>query len=160
LLELLGMNLQHLIDKYSKKQGHYVYRLSYAGKFIIVKGKSLAGSLYFIQLGYTWFRRDIKHPGILYLHFYHHFQRHPQGRFRVKILLKSDNSYLLLKKEQQELDKHRYDKTCLNNAVEAYLPKYDEIKKVYGWIPANAALNFQKYLKSDQRKRFLLKYNK
>lgn len=141
--------LQHLIDKYQHKTNHYVYRLSYAGKYVIVKGKTLAGSLYFIELGYGWFNGAVAKKQPLYLHFYQHIKANPGGRFRVKVLISTLNQYNLLKKEQQELNKARFDPLCLNNTTEAYIPLYSDVTESYGWMERSAVLNFKKWLKRE-----------
>lgn len=154
--------LQNLIERYKPRTNHYVYRLSFAGKFIIVKGKTLSGSLYFIQLGYTWFRKEVEKEDMLYLHFYRHLKRHQgtNSRFRVKVLLSSKDDYDLLKTEQQALDAYRFDKRCLNNTTEAYIPKYNEEAEMYGWLSKGAVLNWKNYLQSEGRKALLKKDSK
>jgi len=39
----------------------------------------------------------------------------------------------------------------LNNQVEAYIPAYNEEKKMYGWIPPVAVLQFNNWLKSQRK---------
>lgn len=152
--------IQHLIDKYYHMQLPCVYRLSYGGKYVIVKGKTLAGSLFFIQKGYGWFDVVEKKDSALYGHFYTHIKETTAGRFRVRVLLKTANTYALLKREQNELDKGRYDQNCLNNNTEGYIPQYNEQTGLYGWLDKGSVLNFKNYLKSKARKVQLDSYKK
>lgn len=149
------MILQNQIDKYAKKRtiNGCVYKLTYGGKYIIVKGKTLAGSLFQVQKGYTWF--EDKMDAALYAHFYRHILKNPNKNFTVRVLLHSRNSYNLLKKEQSELDKRRFDCNMLNNSMEAYIPLYKEATATFGWIERVSVMNFQKYLRSPKRKLLL-----
>jgi len=150
--------LENLIRKFADPINHYVYKLTYAGKYIIVKGKTIDGSLYLIEKGYWWFTEKKADQSILYLHFYRHIKRHKEGRFTVKILLYTTDHFELLLREQQELDKARYDKNCLNNNIEAYVPQWNELTGKYLWMGKMAVLSFKKYLKSPQRKALLDQY--
>jgi len=156
------MILQNQIDKYLAKNAinGCVYKLSYGGKYIIVKGKTLTGSLFFIQNGFSYFNPRKAAKDTLYLHFYNHILETPNGKFRVRILLKSKNAYSLLRREQYEIDKNMYDKSFLNNTVEAYIPKINAFGDAYGWIPMHAVMNFQKYLNSKVRKDLMAKGKK
>lgn len=155
--------LDNLIKKYKYNDiDEVVYRLSYAGKFIIIKGKTLCGSLMFISNTYEFFNPKNKtYKNHLYKHLYNHYRRHPNKRFTIKILTKSSSKvshYDLLKREQMELDKHRYNKLCLNNAIEPYIPLYNISTDKYGWMDKMAVLNFKKWLSSKSRATYLKKY--
>jgi hypothetical protein len=139
--------LQNLIDEHRMKAKHVVYRLKYAGKFIIVSGKSLGGSLYFIQLGYSWFGDATKKPDTLYLHLYEHVKAHPRGRARVDIILETTDQYEYLKGAHEALNQARYDPKCLNNTVEPYIPNYNDETEMYGWLDRPAVLNYKKWAK-------------
>ena len=152
--------LQPLIDKYWNALLPAVIRVTYGGKYVIVKGKTIAGALYFIQLGYTWFRSDKPGTNNWYEHFYNHIKRNPGKRFSVRVILKTSDIAELLKKEQDELDKCRWDSDCLNNNVEAYIPKYNEETQMFGWIEKGVILGFRKHLKSKIRKDRVRAYNK
>ena len=67
---------------------------------------------------------------------------------------------MLLKNEQLYLDEGRYDPRCLNNQIEAYIPKYNENTGMYGWIPKNAVMNFNRWLGSPDRKSHADQYKK
>jgi hypothetical protein len=159
--------LETLIDKYESKkdvQG-IVYRLSYAGKYVIVKGFTLVGSLTIINNTYKQYdpknkRFEVHLYGHLFAHF---FKTEDLGRFRIKTLAKlgkKTGQYQLLKREQMELDKARYDTDCLNNNIEAYLPSYNNNTHSFGWITTSAAANFKKYMDSNERKAYLKRYAK
>lgn len=150
------------IDKYVLKNATagVVYRLTYANKYIIIKGKTLAGSLFLVDKGYSWFAPKKGENDIFYKHLYNHIRRHPGKRFRCRVLLRSKNAYSLLKREQKELDMARFDKNCLNNNVESYIPQQNPFTEDYGWIPKMSVLSFRKYLKSKVRAEVLQKYSK
>lgn len=157
--------LENLIKKYRKDDVNgVVYKLSYAGKFLIIKGKTLAGSLIIISNTYNQFNADNKRfKEHLYVHLYNHFKENEGGRFRIKTLAKLNRKtdhYQLIKREQMELDKHRYNKECLNNVIEAYIPLYNDSTGMYGWIPKSAVMNFNKWLISKQRKSYVKRYSK
>lgn len=157
--------LRYLVELRKADDVNYVvYRLSYAGKYIIIKGKTLAGSL--IIIADTLASFDPNNPrfkGHLYTHLYTHLMDNPGGRFRVKIIASAqqeEDYYQLLKSEQMELDAARFDQTCLNNQVEAYIPNYNEKTAMYGWLPRTAVMNFKKWLTSKERKDHAAQYKK
>jgi hypothetical protein len=151
--------LENLIEKHKKQDVHeVVYRLSYAGKFVIVKNKTLSGGLFFIALGYPSYINKGSVPNLsdpLYKHFYDHVIENPGKRFTVRILAKKGRKtghYELLKTEQKALDANRYNECCLNNATEAYIPLWSESKGKYGWLDKTAVMSFKRWLESNQRK--------
>ncbi len=157
--------LEYLIEKYHKKDiPEVVYRLSYSGKFIIVKGRTLCGSLIIISDTYNQYQADSKRfKGHLYRHLYDHFKANPGGKFRVKVLCKVKKDighYALLKREQMELDRYRYSPYCLNNALEAYIPLYNDLTDKYGWLDKMGVLSFKKWLNSKARAAYVKRYNK
>lgn len=147
--------LQHLADKYYGRSHHYVFRLSYGEKCLIVKGKTLSGALFLIKKGFEIYTPDRARKDMLYWKFFNHVLKTPGKRFRVRILMATHNPYRLLKREQNELDKAVYDKSILNSNKKAYIPQYRKKLQAFGWIDRAYVLNFWKYLKSDQRKRVL-----
>lgn len=156
--------LEYYISKYREKDvNQIVYQLSYAGKFVIVKGKTLAGSLIIISEGLHHYRADTANKRFenhIYKHFFQHILDN-EGRFRMKTLAKKSkktDQYDLLKKEQMELDRNRFNPLCLNNAVEAYIPNYNENTGMYGWIEKQAVMSFKRWLNSPQRKAYIKRY--
>lgn len=143
--------LQKLIDEHRMKVLHVVFKIRYAGKFLIVSGKSLGGSMYFIQLGYSWYAEGKEKTDMLYLHLYRHVKAHPRGQARVDILFDTSDQYQMLKRAQEELDKARHSSKCLNNNVEPYIPLYNDLTEEYGWMDKSAVLNFKKWLKARKR---------
>lgn len=156
----------YLINKYRNNDvAHVLYRLSYAGKFIYIKGKTLAGSLIIIADTLNSFSEgnDGRFKGHLYTHLFNHILDRPDGRFRIKIIAEAGaqgDFYLLLKQEQMLLDEARYNPACLNNQTEAYIPQYSEKTGAYGWIPKVAVMNFKKWLDSAERKGHAAQYKK
>lgn len=143
--------LQTLIDEHRNKALYVVYKLTYVGKYVIVNGKSLGGSLYFIQLGYSWYTEGKETADMLYLHFYRHVKAHPRGKAKVELIFDTSDQYQLLKRAQEEIDNARYSPRCLNNTVEPYIPKYNDLSERYGWMDTSAVLNFKKWLKARKR---------
>lgn len=159
--------LETLIEKYEEQKDvpGIVYRLSYGGKYVIVKGATLIGSLKIINNTYKQYDpNNERFSAHLYSHlFKHFFLTEDLGRFRIKTLAKLNSKigqYQLLKREQMELDKARYDTNCLNNNVEAYIPAYNNNTHSFGWINTSAVGNFKKYLESNERKAYLKRYVK
>ena len=157
--------LRYQVDKFKKEDVlHVVYRLSYAGKYIFIKGKSLAGSLIILTDTLSVYDpENIRFKGHLYSHLYSHVLKNPGGRFRIEVLCTAQEDagfYGMLKTEQMLLDEHRYSPECLNNQTEAYVPLYNEKTGMYGWIPKTAVMLFNRYLKSAKRKALLKQYKK
>lgn len=125
-----------------------VVKLRYGHVYVIVKCMRISQAMKNIENSVNAFARGgSNNPAGLYHHLLNYVAKHPDNDFKVETLLESDNAYLLLKREQEELDKGRKDPKFLNNQVTAYIPAYDEAKEAYGWIPKSAVLNFQRYLK-------------
>ena len=159
-------SLRYLVEKYRNEDVQFVvYKLSYAGKFIFIKGKTLAGSLIILTDTLNSFSEgnDDRFRGHLYTHLYNHFLDHPGGRFRVKIIAtagRDQDFYSLLKQEQMALDEFRYSADCLNNQLEAYIPQWSEKTASYGWIPKTAVMNFKRWLDSEERAAHAAQYKK
>lgn len=155
--------LDNLIKKYKNKDvNQVVYRLSYSGKFIIVKGKTLAGSLIIISNTFQQYKEDSKRfTNHLYRHLYDHFKANECGRFRIKTITKKGlkiDQYVLLKREQMELDKNRYNPKCLNNSVEIYIPQFNDSTNMYGWLERSDVMNFKRWLSSKERTAYVKRY--
>lgn len=155
--------LQHLIHKYSDNDtDQIVYRLSYAGKFIIVKGATLCGSLIIIDGTYHHYRPEKStYDKHLYKHLYDHYNAHEGGRFRVKVIARVSpklSQYQLLKREQMEIDKNRFNPACLNNATEVYIPLYNAETNMHGWLERTAVMSFKRWLGSKERRQYLKRY--
>jgi len=128
-----------------------VYKLSFEGKYVIIKAKDHSQSISVIQKSLNQFLRgsEFQHEkGNLYYHFFYFVSKKKKGEFLVECIIESDSAYELLKAEQIELDKSKKDKSCLNNATQAYIPQFKEETGMYGWIPKSAVLNFKKWLKN------------
>ncbi len=157
--------LRYQIEKFRCSDvEHVLYKLSYAGKYIYIKGKSLAGSLIILVDTLNSFNpKSERFKGHLYTHLYAHLLDSVPGKVRINIITTAadeDSFYLLLKNEQLCLDEGRYDPKCLNNQIEAYIPKYNENTGMYGWIPKNAVMNFNRWLGSADRKSHTDQYKK
>lgn len=128
-----------------------VYKLSLNDRYVIVKAKDHESSVSAIQKALNQFIRHSesqRNPGNLYFHFFSYVEKQKEGKFEVEILVESDNAYELLKMEQTELNKVSKDKKCLNNTTDAYIPQFNEITSMYGWITKQSVLNFKKWLKN------------
>ena len=126
-----------------------VVKVKYNTKYVIVKCKDSMKTLKMIENGLNAFIRGGKNnPAGFHFHMYNYVKDHPAGRFKVEYLLTTDNVYELLKREQEELDAGRDNPNMLNNQTEAYIQPYDPETDSYGWIPKNAYLNFNKWVKT------------
>jgi hypothetical protein len=148
-----------------------VYRLWYGDKYVIVKGKNLAGSVFLIQKGLAYFiagggkaseqsaagvkgegHKEGQGKNTFYFQFYTHVKTNPSLNWQVEVIIESDNGYQLLKGEQIELAAAIADKRCLNSNVEAYIPKFRAKSSMYGdWIKPAHVLCFKKFLKQPIR---------
>lgn len=127
-----------------------LYKLLFNDRFVIVKAKDHEASVKTIQKSLNQFERGSefqRNPNSLYYHFFDYICKHRNGMFYVEILLESDNIYKLLKAEQLEIEKNRNDKKFLLNAIQAYLPDFDETKGSYGWVPKGVGMAFLKWVK-------------
>jgi hypothetical protein len=133
-----------------------LYRLCYGDKYIIAKGKTLAGSIFLLEKGYAYFIAGGKDgkghnegdgKNSYYYQFYMHIWSNPGLEWRLEVLLETNNGYDLLKREQQELTAAFKDKNLLNNNLHSYIPKYRSSTKMYGWINKGHVLAFKKFLK-------------
>lgn len=131
-----------------------IARVSYNGKYIIVKCKEMFRSLKNIENAVNAFMRGgLNKPEGLYYHLLNYVKENPGHKFSAKAILVTDNAYELLKREQEELDAGRSNPDFLNNQVEAYIPQYNEDSGHYGWIDRGAVLNFRKWQKARKRAR-------
>lgn len=146
----------YIINTHFKKEEEdqpAVVKLHYENKYVVFKCKRLAPML----------KNQIEKPlgayirgtselneSNLYRFLFEYVKEHPDGKFRVEILLESDNAYELLKREQQELDAKNPD--CLNWYLQAYIPEYNSDTQLYGWIRRTEYMNFKRWL-SGRKKR-------
>jgi len=141
-----------------------VYKLYHGNKYVIVKGKTLTGSVHLIEKGYQAFmtagggtgrgqggqgQNEWDGVNTYYLKLYKYIYDNPKLISRIEILNESNSGYELLKTEHIELQKSIKDKNCINNNVQAYIPKYRKSTNSYGWISKAHVLNFQKFLKAS-----------
>jgi hypothetical protein len=149
--------LTYQVLKYKEGDLRFVvYKLSYAGKYIYIKGKTMAGSLIILTDTLNSFSEgnNARFEGHLYSHLFNHILDRPVGRFRIDIIATAEHDgdfYSLLKQEQMALDAAMYDQNCLNNQTEVYIPNYSEKTGMYGWIPKSAVMNFKRWLESKER---------
>lgn len=139
--------------------GACVYKLHYGDRYIIAKGKTLAGSVYLIQKGYAGFiaggklagkgqgHKEWEGKNTYYMRLYSYIHQNPGLPSWVEILLEGNNGYQLLKCEHIELQRSVRDKKCLNSNVTSYIPQYRPSTKSHGWISRAHVLCFKKYLK-------------
>ena len=130
-----------------------VIRVNYGRAYIIIKCKNQINTLQKLEKDIAaYFRGNEPNPGSLYYNLLLYCKRNPKNQFSVQTLLESDNALDLLKAEQIALDQARYDKHCMNNNVEAYIPQYNEETGLYGWITKGEALNFRNWFKTRPSK--------
>jgi hypothetical protein len=130
-----------------------VCRINYGDKYVVSKLKHLNQGLDRIENALNAYIRGGKNnPSGLYYHLFEHVMKNPGLKFKVHVLLESENGYELLKKEQMELDLGRKDPHFLNNQIQAYIPEYDPDTKLHGWLTQNEVLNFRKWLKKRPKK--------
>lgn len=127
-----------------------VYKLWYADRYIILKCKTLARSVFGIKNDLHYFLRGTKggtKENDLYYDFYVHVQEFPFENFKIEIILASNNPLELLKTEQIELEKSYEDQKCLNKDFDAYVPKLTQVNGKKSWINRGYYLNFMQWKK-------------
>lgn len=133
-----------------------IYKLYYGKKYVIVKGKTLSGSIYLIEKGYANFitawggvkGKECDDVNSYYKKFYIYIHKNPKLQFKIEVILESNNGYELLLKEHIELNLSMHDKKCLNNNVESYVPKFREKTQSYGWLSKQDVDSFNEFLSS------------
>lgn len=142
----MDISIEGLVDE------KVVYKLFYNNKYIIIKGKSLSGSIFLFKKGFSYYigyehSEGSKHSDFLYVQFYEHIKTYPGHSFYISIL-SYGSPYELLKAEQIALNQAIHDKNCLNTNIDAYIPKWNPKSKMYGgWISKSAYMNYKKFLK-------------
>lgn len=125
-----------------------VVKIKYGNKYVIAKCKLQSATLKNIEDSLNAFIRGGKNnPSSIYFHLLNYVKEHPENKFKVEALIESENGYLLLKREQQEIDKGKGNPNFLNNQIEAYVPAWNDEIKMFGWLKMNEVLNFRKWMK-------------
>ena len=126
-----------------------VYKLSYGRAYVIVKAKILFGSLKAIQKSLNQYASGAagQHSKkSLYWKFFGYVTSHPNSKWKVQLLLVSDNPYKLLKAEQHYVKKAKKDKYGKNVRGGAYICKWNPELGAFNWLPVNAIMNYNKYI--------------
>lgn len=127
-----------------------VYKLFYAGKFIVLKCKMLKRSIDGIKNDLHYFFKGTAggtKEDDLYYDFYVHVQESPFEKFTIEIIVASNNPMELLKCEHIELEKAYDDINCLNKSFEVYIPKFTQVNGKKSWINRGYYLNFKQWVK-------------
>lgn len=136
--ELTGI---HLVTK------PCVVKITTGHRYIYVKCLSLEDTLARLnKLMRQWERGTGKiGEDNLWIHFLRYVSRTNQEHGAVEILEETTDAYKLLVAEQKALDKGRHDENCLNNAMDAYIPIYNEVTLMNGWISPKDVLRFNNW---------------
>lgn len=126
-----------------------VFRLYCNEKYVVVKGKSLCGSLSMVNDALDNFSKKDRSEWPTD-HLYYHFigyilDQTEEVEYSASLLAMSRSAYELLKVEQMQLWENSEDPDCLNNCFDAYIPTYNEEKGMYGWINRGVYANFMKW---------------
>lgn len=129
-----------------------VYRLWYHDRYVIMKGKTLAGNFFLFQKGFRYYKPDTDpDKPELHEHIYRYMADNPGGVYRIELLGEGNDHYKLLVMELDELRSSAKDKKCLNGNAEPYVPKFNKKTKRFGWLNQGAALNYFKIIKSERQ---------
>ncbi len=149
-----------LDEDYSENES-CVYKLFYGERYVIIKAKVLAGSIFLFEKGYAAFigagggtgwgnggqgQKEWDGTNTFYFKFYTYIHNNPGLKFRVEILLETNDPYQLLKREEQELRRCMNDKKCYNSNITAYIPKFRSKTNSYGWISKRNVADFRRFL--------------
>ena len=126
-----------------------VFRLYCNEKYVIIKGKSLCGSLRMVNDALDNFsKKDRTEWAIDHLYYYfigYILDQTEEVEYSASLLAMTPNPYDLLKVEQMQLWENSEDPNCLNNCFDAYIPTYNEEKGMYGWINRGQYAAFMKW---------------
>lgn len=138
-----------------------VYKLYYGDRYVVVKGKTLAGSIYLIERGYVAFiaagggtgrgrggegQKEWDGTNSYYFQFYSYIYDNPDFSYKVEVILETNDAYRLLKTEYLVLKSCLKDKKCLNSNVTSYIPKFSVKTGTYGWITKRNVTDFRRFL--------------
>lgn len=134
---------------YSTVDKPCVVRFIAGNRHMVVKCKNLKTTTTIINKMIVAHKRNssLKEDN-LYYHFIKYVIRQKIEVVEVELLIHTDNCYELLVCEQENIDKYCHDKNFVNNTFDAYIPDFNEDKGMYGWIPRQAVLNFQRWKKN------------
>ena len=126
-----------------------VFRLYCNDKYVIIKGKSLIGSLKSVHTALENFSKKDRSDWPID-HLYYHFigyilDQTEEVEYSASLLAMTSNPYDLLKVEQMQLWENSKDPNCLNNSFDAYIPTYREDLGTYGWINRGQYAAFMKW---------------
>jgi hypothetical protein len=127
-----------------------VYKLFWGEVYVIVKCKTFVRSKTIFEQSLDRFLNR-NGEDILYHRFFTYIKTHPFYSFRVNVVLRSNNPYRLLVKEQELLDESRSDLNCFNVSFDAYVPKGIQGKRK-AWINRGHYLNFMTWKKKRSSK--------
>jgi hypothetical protein len=124
-----------------------VYKLWYAGKYVVVKCKTLVRSKENLETGLKYFFKNTekgRNPKDLYFKFFSHALKSEESKFTIEIILQSNNPFKLLKAEHLALMRGKDDKDCLNQKFTPYIPSGTN-KNRNTWINRGYYLNYMKW---------------
>lgn len=121
-----------------------VYKLYYGDRYLVIKAKYLHFSLKLFNDGYNSFHHnphnhtETSGHAHFYFKMYNYIRKHwGQKTFRVEIVHRSNDPYVLLYTEQIELNAGRKKVKMLNNNITAYIPEKS------GWIAPEIVEKFK-----------------
>jgi hypothetical protein len=125
-----------------------VYKLWYAGKFVVIKCKTLTRSSTIIRESLRRFLANTpkgRQEKDYFHDFFIHVNENPFNDFTIEVILSSNNPLELLKCEFFELAKAKYDPRCLNHDFDVYIPKFTQVNGKKSWINRGYYLNFMQW---------------
>jgi|SRR5690242_11796738 len=127
-----------------------VYKLWYYDRYVIIKCKTLARSIYGIKTDLRYFFKETRggqRETNLYYDFYSYIEANPSRTFKVEIILASNHPLELLKSEHISLEDAYADPKCLNKDFNVYIPKFTQVNGKKSWINRGYYLNFKQWVK-------------
>lgn len=106
-----------------------------------------------LNTGLMYFFKNTKkgrNPNDLYYNFYNHVADNPFNKFKIDLILVSDNPYELLKAEYLSLEAGIKENQCLNANKEPYVPQYTQVNGKKSWINRGFYLNFMDWKKTHE----------
>lgn len=130
--------------------GACICKIFWGDAYVVAKCRTFARLKTIIEDSLDRYLRKGKHD-LMYERFFFYIKAYPNCNFRVKVLFKSENPYELLVKEQEWLDKSKFDLNCMNNSWDAYIPKGIQGDRK-AWINRGHYLNFMNWKRNRESK--------
>lgn len=136
------------------EEGPVLFKLYCGGKYVVLKGQTLGGSIFHLQKACGYFIGHKHDKGSAnrndyYYTFFKYIKDHPGLKFKIEIILISDDGAELLIEEQKELNKAFSDKKCLNGNTKSYINIFNQTTGKHGWLTVKQVEKYYAFMASQ-----------